>query len=183
MYNCGTEPCGLNLTLRGSAPNGVTFRNLSNGTKCKLKTVPQAPAVLSVNADSCRVRYGYGDDIGEPWLDTFEDAFEYHEDGYITLVPGDVIRDVGVSWSKGSNLIKVTSGTEVNDSLINRYIWIAGEWLQILDVLNDGSLVLSVTAAGTGSQANAQIASMNEIEIVGEDAVLTDIHASLAPRV
>lgn len=45
VYNCGTELCGLNFYFRGTAPSGMTLRNLTNGTKCKLTALPAEPAI------------------------------------------------------------------------------------------------------------------------------------------
>lgn len=36
VYNCGTEPCGITLLLKGNAPNGFTITNETNGSSCKV---------------------------------------------------------------------------------------------------------------------------------------------------
>lgn len=39
LYNCGTQACDTVLTIGGSA-QGITIRNLTNGTKCVLNSLP-----------------------------------------------------------------------------------------------------------------------------------------------
>lgn len=186
VYNCGTEPCGLSLYQRGQADNGITFNNLTNGSFCKIISLPEPPAIQLIDSDSCRVQYGYGYDINAPQMNTFQDFFEFHQDGYILQEPyEEVYRDVLVTWKAGTNLVSVVSvvsGQIPDDSFIGKYIYIDSTWRRIEDVLDDGTLVQTGNFAEDGYEFST-ITTMNEITISGEDVSLTDISISVSPRV
>lgn len=144
MYNCGTEPCGMNLVLRGTAPNGAVLKNLTNGTSCKLIALPEDPSYLRIDADNCRVQYGFGDSAKALYENMMEDAFEFHDDGYILLEPYDELyKNVPVKLNAGSNIMMPDASFASGDHLIGKYAMIIsiygfGIWLKIEDVLNNG---------------------------------------------
>lgn len=100
IYNCGTNRCEPVIELAGSAPSGVTIRNLSNGTTCTLVALPEEG---TVRIDGAIGKVTVVTEGGE------EEAFELHDDGYISLESyGVIFRDVIVQTTAGSNLLTVT---------------------------------------------------------------------------
>ena len=55
IYNPGTQTCDTVITIAGSAPNGVTITNETNGTKCSLVALPSSGAV-TINSRTGTVR-------------------------------------------------------------------------------------------------------------------------------
>ena len=175
VYNCGTEPCGVRFSFNGTAPNGFTIINETNRSVCKILGLPQSPTQLIVDGDNCQVLMN---------SDTSTEAFELHDDGYVYLTPyEEVYRDVTATWAAKANIIYINSDQIVpSKALINKFIYINGNWHKIIDCLNDGGLVLMTRFSSAGS-ASAIITTMNEIVIEGEDLSLTDMSLTYAPRV
>ena len=162
--------------MRGLAPNGLTIRNETNGTCCKVLSLPSPPYSLVIDSDSCLVQCKDGT--------TLVKAFELHDEGYVALTPyGEVYQDIAVSWFSGSNIVHIDSeDITYSDEWINKYIFIGGEWHKIVDTLNGGGLVLMTRFADSGSQST-MITTMNEITIEGDGLALEDISIDYIPRV
>lgn len=99
VYNCGTHRCEPVIELKGSAPSGMTIRNISNGTSCALVGLPEEGIV---RVDGRLGLVAVVTEGGE------EDAFELHDDGYITLESyGTIYRDVVIQTTSESNRLTV----------------------------------------------------------------------------
>lgn len=106
VYNCGTHPCDMTIDIAGSAPSGLTIRNLSNGTSCKIVGLPSDGA-LHIDGQLGKVTV-----ITEG---NETDAFDLHDEGYITLSPYEnIYRDLLVQTAEGSNALKVC-GCPINE--------------------------------------------------------------------
>lgn len=78
VYNPGTEKCPMTIRIGGTAPNGLTIENLTNGDVCKIKSLPPS-GYLEIDGKAGKVsNLGAGFDGL---------AFEMHDEGYITLEP------------------------------------------------------------------------------------------------
>jgi len=77
IYNPGTETCETLIRIGGSAgEDGVTITNNTNGSECKLLSLPSS-GYLEIDSFHGTVVHVEGDNRT---LD-----FEYHDEGYLTL--------------------------------------------------------------------------------------------------
>lgn len=171
VYNPGTEKTNTVIRIAGHAPNGVTITNNTTNEKCTLLHLPANTDWLEIDGNVG----GVYEEGSNPHL-----AFEYHEEGYITLAPCvPYCRDISATYTKGSNIVSVLD-TRMTDEFVGRYIWINGEWLKIIYVKNEKEAVVNknVTASGTDL---TMIVVMNEISIDGEGLSLTRFELEYAP--
>lgn len=78
LYNCGTQPCDTIIRIAGTAKNGLTLSNRTNGQKCSLVSLPD-PAIGYLEINST---YGTVELVNGATRST---QFEYHDDGFLRL--------------------------------------------------------------------------------------------------
>ena len=173
LYNCGTQPCDTVIEVCGRAPSGLTIRNISNGTSCVITTLPASGTIVI---------------DGELGKTTFvnngieSEAFEYHDEGYITLDSyGRIYRPVVATAKGGENKIYI-SGISVGGHLSGCHIQFENQWLKITDIQNDGAQVVSKTFESDSTEYTT-ITKMNEIEILGDDVEQNVFNIKYIPRV
>lgn len=174
IYNCGAEACATVITVKGTAPNGLTIENKTNGTKCTITSLPTSGS-LCINGEDGSVAVVSGK--------TKTMNFSYHNDGFIKLDPCHFVLDeVVVSIGSQNNLIKINNGgkTFSNDEIIGKYIWIQDQWIKIIGVAADGSVVLQRGITLSGAIVT-KIASMNELEIVADGATIESLIVDYVP--
>ena len=168
VYNCGTEDADTIITLAGSAPNGMTITNLTNGNVC---TIPSLPESGTLTLDS---RQGLVSDINGP-------AFEYHNDGFIRLAPYyPDIQNLKVSYSSSSTTLTVVD-TTADKSWIGKFVRIGNEWIKISFVSDQGVVTLSKTPAASGTNVITRLAVLNDITISGDELTLSTFTFDYTP--
>lgn len=173
VYNPGTETATTTIRIAGTAKSGITITNRTTGDICKLLAIPTAPDYLEIDSE-----YGTVKLHSDP--DGF--AYEYHDDGYISLAPCiPYDRDVTASYTEGSNVVSLY-GICMTEEDIGRYIRLAGEWVRIIYV-NDTTEVVVSKFMGVTATENTMIAAMNEISIEGEDSDLTKLEFDYTPKI
>lgn len=55
-----------------------------------------------------------------------EFVYQYHDEGYLHLAPGNLTRDIPVTGSAGSR--EITSPGMFTKTMAGQYIYISGEW-------------------------------------------------------
>lgn len=167
LYNPGTQPCDIILELSGTAENGISFRNQTNGTVCKLLELPSS-GVLKIDGTT-----GYISVEGEK-------AFECHDIGYITLEPyGDIQR--GIHATASGSTVTLTDRTTTPD-MAKRFMRVGNIWVRINSVVSDTELNVAWTFHDPVTDENAMITTMNDIRISG-DYTLTSLNISYTPIV
>ena len=82
VYNPGTECCGLNIVVSGTASQPVRFVNNRNKTQCVISSFPSNNLKLDINADTGNIlTYVSSPSVGA------ESGFAYHDRGFIRLEP------------------------------------------------------------------------------------------------
>lgn len=117
-------------------------------------------------------------------METAVRAFELHDEGYIFLDSfGEVYRDITASWSANSNTVYVEADIPLPlDTFVGKFIHLNSEWKKIVDILDDGALVIEETLTEADNQ-NTIVTTMNELIIEGEGLSLDNISATYSPRV
>ena len=168
VYNCGTEDADTIITLAGSAPNGMTITNLSNGNVCTLVSLP-ASGTLTIDS-----RQGLVSDANGP-------AFEHHNDGFIRLVPYyPDITNLKVTYSSSSTTLTVIDAT-ADKSWIGRFIRLGNEWIKISFVSDQGAVTLQKQPAASGTNVVTRLVCMNDIVIAGEGLSLSTLTFDYTP--
>lgn len=116
LYNGGTEPAAVEIQIAGAINEGITFENVTNHTRCKLRALTAelssgAGKYLSCNALNGKTVLTDGS--------TSELAFLYHDEGFLYLDPGTPSNFTGFPVSRTDpsvftmNEIKITSNAAV----------------------------------------------------------------------
>lgn len=213
VYNCGTEPCGAYISVRGKAPNGFTITNRTNGTSCKILGMPPSPLLLVIDSDNCRVMCGNGTFLSKGYIITDDgfvlvddnsfvlyskpgmegteldmssvvDAFDLHDEGYIRLEPYDeVYRDILVTWTANTNIARIQSD---NIDVSDALIG------KHIFLNNEWTKIVDVLDDGgqvltdtflTSDSQITMITTMNELEISGDDIGLESLTITCNPKV
>ena len=170
IYNPGTEPCDTIIRIGGTAPNGLTIQNSSDDV-CKIVSLPSS-GYLEINSDHGTVKTMPGDEL----------AFEYHDEGYIRLDPCTPYeRDVMVSYAANSNIVSFVARSTA-DSLVGRYVRLNGEWLRIVSIHSENSVIVSKKLSTSGVE-QTMVCTMNELTVSGEGASLTKFEIEYVPLI
>ena len=174
MYNCGTEQANTIIRIAGTAPNGLTIRNRTNGQTCVIRALPPETGYLELDSRMGRV------DMINHGVRTL--AYEYHDRGYITLEPfGRMWDNVLVEYEAGNNEITIRNIVPTQE-LVGQYVYLSGEWIRIIAVLATGHVVITKRMENDGLE-NTHLARMNEIEITGDNVELTKLEVDYTPRI
>lgn len=122
MYNCGTEPCDTKITIAGTAANGLTITNKTNGTKCALSSLPST-GKLEIESDIGAIHTVSGNNRA---LD-----FQYHDEGFLRLAPAGVLIDGVIVNTTAGSTSAVLINCEENSGLTGKHIRIDGAWVKI----------------------------------------------------
>lgn len=176
LYNPGTERAHTIIRMAGDVGDGLLIRNLTTGQKCKIVNLKGSSllegACLELDSQMGQTRIVLN---GESKL-----AFSFHDEGYISLAPcAPFVRKVQVGYTEGSNV--VTSDGEFQKRMEGQYLYLNG-WKRIRQVTDSNTLILSQAMNASGS-VETPIVTMNEIELQGENAVLTHFEIDYVPRV
>lgn len=168
IYNCGTEDADTIITLAGSAPNGMTITNLTNGNVCTITSLPISGNLV---VDS---RQGLVRDANGP-------AFEYHNDGFIRLAPYyPDIQNLKVSYSSSSTTLTVVDAT-ADKNWIGKFVRLGNEWIKIAYVSDQGVVTLAKLPAASGANVSTRLAVLNDITITGDGLTLSTLTFDYTP--
>ena len=123
IYNPGNFETDTVIQIAGTASNGVTIKNKTNGDICKLKSLPDNGNYLEITSETGRIQM----------LPSYPDAvvYNYHDYGYIRLAPSwPVYDDITVTFTSGSNEI-TSSDFTFTKSFEGYYLFIDGGWYRI----------------------------------------------------
>lgn len=167
VYNCGTEVADTMITLAGTAPNGMTITNRTNGNVCTLVSLP---VTGTLTVDSRRGLVLHNDAV----------AFNFHDDGYIRLEPYyPDITGIQAAWTSGSNQLTVSNMTPTAE-WVGRYVLLGTEWVKIIYVSNQGVVTLQKNMGASGSGVT-RLAVLNDIVIEGAGLSLTSFTFDYQP--
>lgn len=170
VYNCGTEDANTLIRIGGTAANGLTITNYTNGTKCVLTSLPPSDYI---EIDSSKGTVKYAGNL----------EYSYHSDGFIKLasyLPD--IKNVVVRYSSGSNTITV-SGAIPEASWIGKYVYQNGSWIKILYVNTTTGIITLQSSMGSTGIETTRIVTMNEIGITGDGVSLTTFSLDYTPLI
>lgn len=168
LYNCGTQPCATVFRLSGTAADGLTITNKTNGTKCELTSFPST-GYLEINSRLGSVSWVHGN--------VSELAFAYHTEGFVMQDPYmSYDEQIHVSCESGST----TATTDAPSAeMIGKYIYVGGSWNKVTAV-SGNTITLENAVAATGDFVTPVVV-MNEIEITGDNVTLTRLEADYFP--
>ena len=166
MYNPGTIACDTVLTIAGSAPNGITITNATNGTKCALNSLPASGSLV---IDSAKGTVKAGGNMN----------FSYHDEGYLKLAPyGWKYDDITAETTAGSDEVMLDN-CDPGPDMVGKYIWLNGKWRKIT-AINGHIATIEDTMSSAVSEI-CTITGMNELTISGDGYTLTSIAIDYAP--
>lgn len=173
VYNPGTIACDTIIRIGGSAENGVTIINNTTGDVCKILALPST-GYIEVNGEEGSVKHLPTDPEGF--------AFEFHDEGYIRLAPCmPYYQNTAASYTSGSNKVLLLDAGMPKD-LAGEYIYLNKEWLRIIAVEDENTVIVSKNMTGTGVEETI-VANMNEITIECPGANLTRLEIDFIPKV
>lgn len=172
VYNPGTYESDTIIQIGGTAPNPVVIRNLTNGDRCTLKTIPGDNEYLEIESAMGTIKR----------LPTMPDAlaYVYHDEGYIRLAPGFPRKNILFTKQVASNVVTTQSRLSKNDE--GKYVWLENQWLRIANVNDANTAVVSHALSVTGTEL-ATIATMNEITITSNSAEFSKFELDFTPLV
>lgn len=175
IYNPGTQPVSAVIEVAGEAPNGISMVNYSTGDACRLVSLPPEDSGIVLDGNSGEVKKVTGST-------SYEYAFEYHDQGFISLKPSErPIRNVDATYTSGSNVIKTTNHA-FRKTDEGWHIHLNGKWVKIQKVNNDHEIVVNGNMDVSGNE-NTILATMNEIRVDGTDMSLSKLHIGFIPLV
>lgn len=86
-----------------------------------------------------------------------------------------------ISYSSNSNIVSFAS-YHADSTLIGRYMRVNGEWLRIVSVNSESSVIVNKQQSASGVE-QTMIATMNELTVSGEDASLTTFELEYVPLI
>lgn len=171
MYNPGTQRCNTVFQIGGTAANGLTITNETNGSTCEILSLPST-GYLEIDSRLGAVTWVHG---------TARDlAFSRHGEGFIVLEPYMAFDDKAtVKYTAGSTSAEILY-TTTPENLVGKYLYIDGAWNKVLSVTDEGVATMQNAAAHDGI-AEAKAVTMNEITITGDSVTLTRLEAHSFP--
>lgn len=171
IYNPGTETCETLIRIGGSAgEDGVTITNNTNGSECKLLSLPSS-GYLEIDSFHGTVVHVEGDNRT---LD-----FEYHDEGYLTLASYGKRTDEVMATTQSGSATVTQANCKIDDSLIGKYIRLGNAWLKI-EATDEDTVTVS-SALAKSETVITKITGMNEISISGSNLNLTKLEIDYYP--
>lgn len=172
LYNCGTEPCHTKITIAGEADDGLMIHNKTNGTWCKITSLPETGSlVIDSRLGSVSVINN-----GTETLD-----FQYHDEGFQKLEPAGVIMEDIWLTTEANSASATIENKPNNKNVAGSYILIDGEWVKI--VAEDETGITLESEAESSGVSMTKIVPMNEIEITGTSVSQTALNIDYFPMI
>ena len=156
LYNGGTERASVNVGIAGNVGTGISIYNRTTKQECDF---------VGLNGGSsshyviCNGRTG-----NVYWSDTGENAFIYHDGGFIELEPSYPIdRTMQVSVASQGTTVTAIYGS-FDSEMIGKYIYLDGAFRKIVNVTSETELTVNATIQPIAS-VNSPVVTMNEIVI------------------
>ena len=178
LHNPGTEYAPLSIIAAGDTGLGVTIRNETTNQNCRLIAMEKA-----TTSDLDKAVYVDGMN-GKTSLIGMNDgssslAFYYHDSGFIKLAPAyPALREIYVSNVEDDVCTLVNT---IYQDVTGWFIFIAGQWVEILEQQDENTLKLAEQVSSFDQQ-RTMITRMNKISIIPDDTMeLTHISFSYKP--
>lgn len=174
IYNPGTEVCDTLIRVGGTTgAGGLTIKNLTNETQCKLSSLPQN-GYLEIGSGAGSVIHVNGN--------TRTLDFQYHDSGYLTQEPyGWNADDLAVTTTAGNTNATVENGDMDCADLVGKYLRVNSAWVKIVSS-NENTITLASAASRTETLLTKAV-SMNEIEITGTNISLSQLSINYVPMI
>lgn len=167
LYNGGTRNAPVAIEIAGDVGEGVIITNSTTGQKMSI-------VGLTKEATTDQGKYLVCDAMTGKTIitdgTTCEDAYFYHDYGFIDLAPNEVIeRDRYCSASGGRGGYVLASNLEpFPDECIGNYIYVIDSWRKITgwdDPVNKTSLLVSPKITWLTKAGYMTVATMNHITV------------------
>lgn len=161
LLNAGTERASVAIEIAGDVGEGVLINNPSTGQSCRFVAMSKA---ATTNAGKYVVCDGLnGKTVLTDGTDS-ELSYLYHDYGFIDLEPAyPIIRDVSVSYTSGSALVRAEEDVFGEDSK-GKYLYYDGAWRKIASVVNSKEANVLPSPSVSGSE-KTNIVQMNELVV------------------
>lgn len=173
LYNAGNARASVCIKLKGNAgDDGVVIYNRANGAEAKF-------IGFTKQATTSASKYILCDSLNGKTIltngTTSAMMFLYHDYGFIDLIPSThLLKNVKWTYETGSNT--VTSNKHLNETHVGNYIYILGNWHQIVSVTGNNTALIDVTGmpiTESGTELS-DIVFMNELAIVTSNNTVLD---------
>ena len=160
VYNPGTEPCGLSITIEASATNPIMFLNTNNSTSCIFSGFPSSGTLIQINGDTGYVQtFASGATTGN-------NGYAYHDKGIVRLDPNFSYRNVSFI-SHGQN--GTTATIEIPDIIATdemlggtiTFTGLSGITASVIYV-NTAYNQLTCTLSGSGTVPSSGTCTLNK---------------------
>ena len=173
LYNPGTQTCHTVLTIGGTVgTGGQTITNATNGTKCKLSSLP-ASGYLKIDSFLGGVAVVNN---GSETLD-----FQYHDQGFLTLAPYGQKIDNAIVTCTSNSTSAIIDESLLGYDLVGKYIRLGNSWKKIAAA--QGTAITLNENAGVSGVKITKIVGMNEITITGTDISLSQLSMDYFPMI
>lgn len=167
VYNPGTESCGMQIILAGTANKPIRFINSRNKTECVISSLPTNNLTLDINNDDTGLAKVYTGTNS----DNYENGFAYHDHGNVRLEPCETYENVAYTATYNGTMYEITpSGMSVTDDMVGGYIQFTSPSTLHATVssVNKASNKMVCVLSGTGDiqlTGTMRLSTMNHISI------------------
>lgn len=165
VYNPGTECCGLDLKIAGSASNPIRFINKRNGSNCVISSFPET-GLLEIHGDTAFVAYKLNE-----VSTTLDNGFAYHDKGFVRLEPCETNTGVSYTAEQNGSMYDITpSGVPITEDMVGAYLQFdnPSTLSAVVETVDTENGVLTCIVDGSGDlplTGTMRISTMNQIEI------------------
>lgn len=156
LFNGGTERAAVRIGIAGNVGTGVSIYNRTTKQECDFVGLNEGSAAHYVVCD--------GKTGNTYWSDTGNNAFIYHDRGFIELEPSYPInRELQVSVSATGTSVTAVYGS-FNEEMLGKYIYLDNNFRRIVNVVSDTELTVNANVTQQDC-VNAPVYTMNEIVV------------------
>ena len=158
LANPGQEPAALGVAIAGDVGGGIIIANRTTGQSMKLVAIndtitPSGKEIIVDPISGKTVISGNG----ETKL-----AVMHHEYGFLSLAPSfPAVRNIYITYNN-SNIVTVLN--VLNQDIVGKYIFIAGDWVKIVEQIDRHTIKIE-QSVHTASSERTMVIPMNEIYI------------------
>lgn len=172
LYNPGTETCDTLFNIGGTVgSSGLTISNETNGTKCKLLSLPSS-GYLEIDSFHGAIAHVVG---ATKTLD-----FQNHDEGFLKLAPCELIKNVTMKTTSGSKVVTIYD-YPVTAALIGKYIRLGSQWNKIT-AINNRNVTVENNASAT-ENVTTKMGVLNKITVTGSNISLNKFEIDYYPMI
>ena len=174
LYNAGNETASVAVSFQGTCgTDGVTLYNRTTGQDMRLVAFTRAATTnqnRTIVVDSLNGKTVLKGEDGSSSL-----MFIYHDYGFIEAAPSRHSYE-GTNWSYtyGSNIVE--ADRPIYDDAVGQFIWIYGDWHEIVSIVDDHTVMVNVTNQPILETASgvSDVVLMNRIAVWVENGAQLD---------